>query len=64
MYVLIFYLWNITGNKKHSDTYHGIIAAQEGVYCRLPIYDCGKAGEQMCIPHTIDRAEKQALAKT
>lgn len=65
MYLFIFYLWHITGNKQDSDTYHGIIAAQERrVHCRLQIEDWGKGGEQMRITHTTDRAEMQILAKT
>lgn len=65
MYLLIFYLWHITGNMQDSDMYHGIITAQEQrVHCRLQTDDWRKGGEQMCITLTTDRAEMQTLAKT
>lgn len=66
MYLLIFYLWHSTGNKKGSDIYHGIIAEQEQrVHCRLQIDEWGKGEKQMCITHTIDRAKMQTFsAKT
>lgn len=64
-YLFIFYLWHITGNKQDSDTYHGIMAAQEQrFHWRLQTDDWGKGGEQMCITRTTDRAETQTSAKT
>lgn len=50
--------------KQDSDTNHGIIAAQEWSLLQVKDGWLWKGRRKMCITHTTDRAELQALAKT